>query len=146
MLCRWLFIVPAFLSLGCSVKCGPPAHFEHGEGLVSRADGHCYEFWIGEHETANLPAWQIEQPLPHSIAEIAKVADGEVHNYVASPKEWSVEQVSIQELDFGFHKTGKWFFIVEYHSKTAGSDDLLRIPVLFDGTVVKGTRTECGTR
>lgn len=140
-LCSTLFLLTILVS------CSPEENFSNATlvsqsfGIYSQVGKQKYHATITSENFKENLSWEIGQSLPLSIAEASAIATAEIENYYSEKELWLISGIEIER----FGTSNNWFYIVKLFKKSASNmemttNDYLSIPVLFDGTTIKGKK------
>jgi len=102
--------------------------------------GQSFEFSLSDSDLADSPRWANpkSEPPPMSIARAIQVSEPEVKRYVSGAGDWRLVGVELHTLGVA----GKWYYVVSWRpSDPQYIGDNLPIPVLMNGTAVRGSRS-----
>lgn len=120
-----------------------PVEFSSSVEYSSSVDEKVFSFKVANKMLAECDDVDLSKPLPLSIQDAVAKADQALALYVprnALP-DWQVTEVSLCR----HARSSKWHYMVGYAPRTMKADygvfsETLRIPVLLNGTVVRGVR------
>ena len=110
------------------------------DGEVTRI--HCFpedrvwRFSIYEPDLAPTPKWDSTKSSrpPLALPTAIKRAHADIPQYVADPMKWVLQDVELQQ----YRDTGWWYYVVTYSLSDVKRTEAVSIPVLMDGTTIKG--------
>jgi hypothetical protein len=101
-----------------------------------------FRFSVGYAEVNDTPQWNQEAIPPLNRARASEAARTALGAYVPTPAKWEVIRTEL----IPFHNSDWWFYLVRFkltirqHNDAHHSFEYFAIPVLMDGTVIKGRK------
>jgi hypothetical protein len=121
-----------------------PASYRYG----ATTDG---ELWIWEvsfDDVRNSPDWRPGEEPPLPISRAIQLAEGEVEKYTPIPRAYRLDTVEWLHLGNHMNDARKWIYLVtferqySFEGRQFEARGTLTIPVLLDGRVIVGKKSE----